>query len=209
MPFRYSRNFLMNMDTIKMILVGTAIVLITGFTVYLFRDKLFDFSNPIAIKEIQIADTPLILDNVKEMAQLFSSVYYSEIVLDTSRIEKGLIYDTKNQIIIIAGGISHAGTDLSKLNNGNILVTDSTCSVNLPNAEIIRTIANPSEFLIFKEEGKWDHKEVQKLKVICQERLQENAKKSDLIARANKRTISLFTDLLKGLGFKKVSININ
>jgi len=183
-------------------------LIITGLTVYFFRDKLFDLSNPMATKEIQIAETPLILENVKEMAELFSAAYYSEIVLDTSRTDKGYIYDTKNQIIIIAGGISHAGTDLSKLNNGNIQVTDSSCSVILPNAEIIRTTANPSEFIIFKEEGKWDAKEVQKLKVVCQQKLQENAVKSDLIAKANKRSISLFTDLLKGLGFKKTSVEI-
>ena len=191
-----------------MILVGTVIIFITGLSVYFFRDKLFDFSNPMATKEIQIAETPLILENVKEMAELFSAAYYSEVVLDTSRIDKGFVYDTKNQIIIIAGGISHAGTDLSKLNNGNIQITDSSCSVILPNAEIIRTTANPSEFIIFKEEGKWDAKEVQKLKVVCQQKLQENAVLTDLIAKANKRSISLFTDLLKGLGFKKISVEI-
>lgn len=196
------------MGTIKIILVGAVIILISGLSVYFFRDKLFVVSNPIETKEIQIAETPLILENVKEMAELFSAAYYSEIVLDTTRTDKGYIYDTKNQIIIIAGGISHAGTDLSKLNNGNIQITDSSCSVILPNAEIIRTTANPSDFLIFKEEGKWDPKEVQKLKVVCQEKLQENAIKSDLISKANKRSIGLFTDLLKGLGFKKVSVEI-
>jgi len=46
----------MNMNTTKMIIVGAAIVLISGFTVYFFRDKLFSFSNPIAIKEIKIAE---------------------------------------------------------------------------------------------------------------------------------------------------------
>jgi hypothetical protein len=196
------------MDTIKMIIAGAVIILITGFTVYLFRDQLFDFKNPLAIKEVHVADTPLILDNVKEIAELFSAAYYSEIVLDTSRMEKGFLVDTKKQIIIIAGGISHAGTDLSKLNNGNIRATDSSCTVTLPNAQIIRTIANPSEFVIFKEEGKWDPNEVQRLKVDCQKRLQENSINSDLIARANKRSISLFTDLLKGLGFKKVNVEI-
>lgn len=66
-------------------------LIITGLTVYFFRDKLFDFSNPMATKEIQIAETPLILENVKEMAELFSAAYYSEIVLDTSRTDKGYI----------------------------------------------------------------------------------------------------------------------
>jgi len=142
------------------------------------------------------------------MAELFSAAYYSEIVLDTSRTDKGFLMDSKNQIIIVAGGTSHAGTDLSDLNNGNIKISDSSCTVTIPNAEIIRTISNPSDFLIFKEEGKWDPKEVQKLKTVCQQKLRENAIKSDLIEKANKRSISLFTDLLKSLGFKNILVEI-
>jgi hypothetical protein len=177
---------------LKAILFLSIFIILLSSGIYLF----LNFKMPsLGEKEIKLDDTPLILESVKEMSELFSATTYSEIFLDTLAISKGVIWDTKNRLILIAGGISYASTDLSRLNKDKIKITDSSCTVIIPSARISRTVVNPSDIKIFKEEGDWTLQQVQKIKEIAARKLEEKAEKTDLIQRANNKSTLLFTNL--------------
>jgi hypothetical protein len=115
----------------------------------------------------------------------------------------------KHEIIIIAKGTCYAGTDLSKLSKNDIQIADSvTCLVNLPKAEIIDIVMNPSDFDIYIEDGDWEANEVLKVKEKAKNKLKELAEKTDVLQKANARSVQMFTDFAKSMGYKNVTVKI-
>ena len=168
--------------------------------------------NPFKRNELRIEKTNILVDDIKIISQLFTSSYYTEIVVDSTKRTPGYFSKNVYEIVIIARGTSYVGTDLSELDSSNIKVTKIDnkieCQIEIPPAKIFNTVVNPSGFTIFNDDGGFTTEEVQSLKNKAVQKIEQSAIHNDILEKANKRSIKLFEDLLLGMGFSKVTIYI-
>ncbi|MCG8889020.1 DUF4230 domain-containing protein [Tenacibaculum finnmarkense] len=172
-------------------------------------------------KEINIKDTKLVVEESKKIAQLFSSKYYSEIAIDSSKfittekidLKKSILSLTntsykdslETKIVLIATGNCYASNNLNKI---KIIKTPEkeSCHLIVPKAEITNTVVNPSDFIIFFDGGNWSEKEVQQIKHKAVTKIKTLALKNGIIEKANERTSKLLTDFLKTAEYKNIKI---
>jgi len=180
--------------------------------------------------EFKLQETALIIEESKKIAKLFTVSYYSEIVLDTNKV----LYDTSNnytnmmtnlfhddelqkksydvdsslyELIIIANGTGYAGNDLSKITKQDIIISDTSFTINIKSAEVLGTVVNPSDFTVFLDEGKWSADEVQAVKSIAVKKIENYALENGVLEKANTRTVEMLTEFLKSIGHKNIIIN--
>lgn len=173
--------------------IALIIILIAGLIVYKYKSG----------DDLKIEDTSLIVDEIKEISQLFVVSHYSEFTKDTI---KG-----KRRLIIIAKGTVYAGVDLSDFDSTkiNIFIDESgnkNCELQIPEPKIIDAVINPSGFEIFLDEGGFSHNELQNLKSSAIEKLKVDAEKNKILDKAKKRVNEIFEDYLKNLKFNSYSI---
>jgi len=201
----------------KLIKFSVFIVLITACCYGLITK--FPNLNFLKTKPITLKNTALIIEESKKIAELFSAKYYSEIVIDSTKYVltnktnlkesilslKNISYQDsiKTEIVIIAKGNCFAGNNLDNIKIDKKI---DTCSLTLPNAIILNTVVNPSDFDLFYDGGNWSKDEVQLIKEKASLEIKNFAIKNGILDKANQRTEKLLTDLLKSVGFKKVII---
>ncbi|MFW5758782.1 MAG: hypothetical protein ACOCYO_08880, partial [Bacteroidota bacterium] len=88
------------MITIKILKKILYLILLAGMIVaggyFLYQKKLWDFSFR---RELKIDDTAVVIKEIKKISQLFTSVYYDELVLDTVKmVPKGTAYRLREWI---------------------------------------------------------------------------------------------------------------
>lgn len=170
-----------------------------------------DFSKKVERKELSIDQSAVLLDNVSSLSQLFTSNYYAELPVQATKQEEAYFGLSKNdcKLIIIAKGTCYAGTDLAKLSKEDIEIKDSvTCNIKLPKATILDVVINPQDFSIYSETGNWSPLEVQKLKDKAKIKITDLAIKSEILKKSNDRSIQLFTDFAKSIGYKNVTVKL-
>lgn len=156
----------------------------------------------------KMANTALIVEDVKECAKLFSQTFFDEIIFKRIHKSKSM-FGSDDELIFIAKGKCYAGTDLSKMSKDDIRLIDSvTCEVTLPQSEILETIVNPTDFFIYKEEGYWaeNYKATQVVKNEAVIRLKRLAQNSEILVKANTKAKKIMTDFMKSIGFTNVKI---
>lgn len=162
-------------------------------------------------KEATFANTALNIEEVKAVAKLFTQKYVNEIIIRKSYKNKGVIYDTEDQLFLIARGTCYAGTDLTNMKNEDIKVIDSlTVNVTMPKAKILETTVNPSGFELFIAEGYWNKnlKAVQNAKAEAGKKLELMAKSKDILKKADQKSISMMKSFMQAVGFKNVNITL-
>lgn len=168
--------------------------------------------NPFKKKQLRIEKTDVLIDDIKVIAQLFTSAYYTEIVVDSIKKTPGFFSNNIHQLVIVAKGTSYVGTDLSNLDTTNIEIMkvndELECVLTVPSAKIFNTVINPSGFSIFIDSKGFTPEEVQSTKNKAILKIEQSALESGVIEKANERTIKLFQDLLIGMGYSKVTIII-
>ena len=184
---------------IKLIVAG--IVILASYIGLCFA---FPQLNPFYRKPFQLKETAVIIEESKKIAKLFSSNYYAEIVVDTTKI----VYENKtdytnsisnifssdendknteyidsslHQITIIGNGTTFAANDLSQMTKEDIVIQDSMCTINIKSAEVVNTVINPSDFTIFIDEGNWSPQEVQILKTIAVKKVENYAFQNNIL----------------------------
>ena len=162
-------------------------------------------------KEATFANTALNIEEVKAVAKLFTQKYVNEIKIRKFHKNKGVIYDTYDELFIIASGSCYAGTDLSNMKNEDIKVIDSiTVNVTMPKAKILNRTINPSGFNLFITEGYWDKnlKAVQNAKFEAVKKLELMAKSENILKKADQKSISMMKSFMQAVGFKNVNITL-
>ena len=71
---------------------------------------------------------------------------------------------TTNKLVVVGNVIIHAGVNLEKLTPEQLFVHRDSVHLQLPPAEILDVIVNPSGTDIFLEEGEWPNEAVVALK---------------------------------------------
>ncbi len=186
--------------------IFSAIIIVA--IVVLNKFKILDFASVFERKPLEIEESAVIVEDVIGISKLFSMVSYDEIILDTTKVIKGLIYNTDSKIILIARGTCYAGTDLATFDKKNIEVKDSICTITIPTAKIFNTVINPSDFEFFQDDGGWSFEETRNLKTFAVKLVEKQAIKYGILEKANERSKKLFEDFLKDKGYKEVIVNI-
>lgn len=165
-----------------------------------------------------IADTPVLINEVKGIAELFAVSQYHEVVVDSIIIEKSQVdqalalfdFDTYSDrsLVYIARGEVFAGFDLSSLNDSSFMVKDSALTIKLPAPKIIDVVANPDDFTLFKQTGEWSFEEVTALKAKAKDLIRKRAIDGSILQRSEKVGSESISAFYSALGFKKVNVEI-
>ena len=120
-------------------------------------------SNPFESKKAYILETPLIVKEIKSIAELYSVCYFDQIVVDSLRKEVsntdallnyfGANSTTDTKLVLMASAKVYAGYNLSLLDSNDIVVNDSVLTITLPSPQIMDVVMNPSDVSTFIEEG--------------------------------------------------------
>jgi Protein of unknown function (DUF4230) len=165
-------------------------------------------------KQVTIDNTPVLVKEVKNIAQLMTMSSYDEVVVDTSKYSKPgfpvtLITNgtsSKTQLVIIAKGQIIAGIDLQELDESKIYLKKDSVSLILPRAKVLEAIVNPSQFEIFIEEKRWDPSEVSSLKIEARELMVHRATQQGLLIKATAKAKLIMESFLRSAGFKRISV---
>lgn len=166
-------------------------------------------------KAVIIDDTPILIKEINQIAELTTAVSYDEVVVDsvkfnqvpviiTNPLVPGLI--THDKIVLIARGRVVAGINLKKLKDDNIFIAKDSVSIRLPKVEILNTIINPSDFETFSEKGNWSNTEVILVKEKALRVIQQRALSQNILRTADEKGKSVLEKFLRSTGFTKVTL---
>lgn len=113
-----------------------------------------------------------------------------------------------DEIVIIANGKVRAGFNLKDLEEGDIMITGDTLTVNLPKAEIFDVIVNPSGFDIYIEDGTWDEQQVTEIKNKAISKIKEDAINEGILDKAKESGVTKLSEMFKTFGFSEVIVNV-
>lgn len=199
----------------KKILIFVIFLLLIIFITPIVAEKYFNFDILDLFKEkneITIEDTKVLVDEVKNIAELCSQSYYNEEVLHISETNKKKVlfvkYKTKKELVIIAKGHVRAGFDLSKIDLKDILYNkkDHSIYIEMPQAKILDVIVNPSGFNTFIEKGKFTFDEISQYKEEARELLKQKAIENKILEKSEEYGYRVIRDFFYSLGFKKVIV---
>jgi len=202
-------------------LFRTIIIIVLLCTIYIGFTYKFPNLNFFKSKSIELKDTALIIEESKKISELFSTKYYSEIIIDSTKkvVEKKTditrsILNLANvkytdsitsKIVIIAKGNCYAGNNLESIQSSYNTNTE-TLEIIIDKSKIFNTITNPSDFKIYFDDGHWNDSEVKLLKSKAKKQIIKLAYENDILDKANMRTENLLTSFLKSAGYKNVII---
>lgn len=196
-----------------MIVVGLLLWFLSKNSFFPSFKKIFD------AKEVAIDETPLLIKEIKPLAQLVTITAYNEILVDsvmkTSQGERiGAILNplhfgkilTSKKLVIIGKTMVQVGVDLQKLSDDDIIISNDSIHLALPAAEILDIILNPSGTEIFSEQGSWTNEAVVDLKQKIQKRAEAIILEQNLLMIAESRTKEVLQQFLQSAGYKHVTI---
>lgn len=169
-------------------------------------------------EKVVIDQTPILIKNIKTIAQLVTVTSYDEVVVDSLVYNKAAaIFDIfrrvspmailpspQKQLVLIGRGKVLAGTNLQKLHDKSIAISNDTAWIQLPQAEILEAIINPSDFETFEESGRWSDNEVIAVKVKARDKMIARALERGILDKANKKANAVIENFLHTAGFKVV-----
>ena len=167
---------------------------------------------------IVIDATPIVIREIKTLSNLITIAFTDEIVMSSSKIGEGLpsilplgigstLIPSVQKLVIIGRGKVIAGTDLSKMQKNDVIVSGDSVHIVVPHAGILQTILNPSDFETFIEEGNWSEDAVTALKIKIRNKINEEAIQQGIPEKADARCKIILENYLVNTGFKKVSIS--
>ncbi len=177
------------------------------------------FSDIFKSKAVQIDETPILIKNIKELAELTTMVSIDEVVVDSITADPTTLaiknitglslnpfssgYD---QLVLVCKGRVIAGTDLLALSPENIYRKKDSVSLGLPPARILEIVINPSDVETFIEKGDWTTEAFEKVKIRAREKMHARALSEDILGKANARARFLMDNFLRQSGFTKVNV---
>lgn len=155
----------------------------------------------------KIEDTPVIIQQIKNIAQMFTQTFYDEYVYDTGVIHTGLFNQNK-RLIFIAKGEVISGFDLSELNEKSIIRRGKSIVVKLPPARILDVVINPSGFETFIEEGEITFEESKEFHEDARRIFDRNARDKGILKNSAEQGRQMLEKFFRLLGFESVDIII-
>jgi hypothetical protein len=174
--------------------------------------------------DVRIDETPILITEIKSIAQLQTAQLYCEVVTDSvvmsdteaalealkntlmlPVIIPGKLSGPKKIVMIVKGKVT-AGIDLRDLQESDLKVKGDSVWLTLPHARILDVIVNPSDTEIFMEEGTWTSAEQNAVKQKGLRVMQKLAAEKQLEKQAEEKAINLMKNFLESAGFGYVSV---
>jgi len=187
-------------------LIKKPLLLLLALIIFIFLLNRFNvFKGLFSSKSLLIDNTPLVIKEIKTIAELNTATLFQEIVVD-STAPAAIIFSTKREIVLIIKGKITAGIDLTKLEDKNVFVKDDSVNIQLPAAIIRDVIINPSGIETFYEFGKWSNEEITLLKLSARNKLIAEAGRLNLLEKADRKARFVIEKFLKAAGFEKIVV---
>lgn len=154
-----------------------------------------------------IEETPVIIQQVKNIAQMFTQTFYDEYVYDTGLIRTP-VFNQDKRLIFIAKGEVIAGFDLSALSESSIIRRERTIVVKLPPARVLEVVINPSGFETFIEKGVITFEESKKYHEDARRIFERNALRKGILRNSAEQGREMLEKFFRLLGFETVDIII-
>ena len=143
----------------------------------------------------------MIIQQVKNIAQMFTQTFYDEYVYDTGVIRTP-IFSQNKRLIFIAKGEVISGFDLSELSEKSIIRRDKSIVVKLPPARILDVVINPSGFETFIEEGEITFEESKKFHEDARRIFDRNARDKGILKNSAEQGRQMLEKFFRLLGFE-------
>ncbi len=175
------------------------------------------FSDIFSAKPIRMDETPMVVQNIHELAQLATISAQDEVVADSIKLgttdviahllplPNGMV--NPDRLVLVGKGTVVAGIDLKSLKDEDMHVFGDSVSIRLPRASILEVIMNPSDFSTFSEEGNWTPEAVTQVKMKARDILVRRALAHGLLEKAQARGELLMKNFLQAAGFAKVTLH--
>ncbi len=176
--------------------------------------------NPFRAREVVIDETPVLIDEMKSIAQLMTLETRDEVVVDSTEYLGGIrsspltlinpawMVPSKRTLVLIGKGKIIAGVDLKEIHDSDIVINKDSVHLYLPKAKILDAIINPSDFETFDEKGVWAAAEVQLLKAKLKQKMMNRFMQQNNLTKANERAILVMKNFLGALGFKRSLVEL-
>ena len=194
----------------KYIIILLALII---FVILLQKTRLLPgFSDIFKPKPVLIDNTPVLIKEIRELTQLITVTSFDEVVVDSIKESTDILHALTgislkpDRIVIVARGSVQAGTNLKYLTENDIHVEEDSITVDLPPAEILEVIVNPSGFSTFSETGVWSPGAVNLVKGKARRVMEYRAVQKNILRMAEDRGRLLMENFLRSAGFKKVTI---
>lgn len=163
-------------------------------------------------KAVRIDETPVVVGEIRKLAEWTTIVAYDEVVEDTVRTESSpnplSALTGPDRLVLVVKGTVRAGTDLSAMEEGSITRIGDSVAVTLPPARILDVSVNPSGVETFMESGQWPGEAFERVKIKARDRIRDRALQQGILARADRRAAMLMENLLRQSGFEKTGVTI-
>ncbi|WP_290792732.1 DUF4230 domain-containing protein [Flavihumibacter sp. UBA7668] len=167
---------------------------------------------------VLIEETPVLVTEIKQMAELMTIESSDEVVVSRIRqvkagspkkilewISPAPLLQSERLVLIIKGKV-FAGTDLNQLGSGGIFIAGDSVSVTIPAARIQDIIVNPSGTEVFIEEGSWSQEETNQLILTAKEKLRQRATEKGILKKADEQALIILRNFLQLQGFKRIRV---
>lgn len=169
---------------------------------------------------VVIDNSPILIREINELAQLCTITTHDEVVVDSvddkllksygdavsGMVNAFQMKGAGKKLVIIARGKVIAGVDLKKITPERLVMHKDSVTVRLPPAEILDVIMNPSDIEVFVETGVWHDDAVKAVKIKARDRMLQRALQQQVLQKASERSRLLLGNFLKGVGFKYVLV---
>ncbi|HEY1021424.1 MAG TPA: DUF4230 domain-containing protein, partial [Flavisolibacter sp.] len=112
----------------------------------------------------------------------------------------------QRQLIVVGKVVIHAGVNLEKLTAQHLFISGDSVSMQLPAAEILDVIVNPSGTDIFLEEGDWDNAAIVAMKTKIREKAVAELQANGILFQAEERAKEVLLNFFRAAGFTKINI---
>lgn len=171
---------------------------------------------------VVIDETPVLLKQIKSIAQLITVAAYDEVVVDSVIADKGsrigkffnpfspypILPVVDKRIVLIGRGKVLAGTDLNNLKDGDIQVVNDSIKLKLNRAVILDVIINPGDFETFDEKGQWNDEAVRAVKMKAKQKMIDRALQHNILQKADAKAKAVMENFLLSSGYEKVNVVI-
>jgi uncharacterized protein DUF4230 len=162
---------------------------------------------------------PVVLNSIQNLSRYEAATGNYQVVVDLEKDAKFLPGALRGERTLFVGnGTVDAYVDFSHIANGAITVdkAHNTVTVRMPHAQLEKTNLDPKHSYVFaRQRGLFDRfgdffssnpNQQQQLYVLASQKIQDAANASALAQRADTNTQQMLTNMLKGLGFKTVTV---
>lgn len=171
-------------------------------------------------KPVVVDESPLIVTQVKSLAQLMTVEVYNEVVVDSMRFPLGVPPQLFNaipgnplglfgasQLVLIVRGKVICGVNLQTLDTAAIRLRNDSLFISLPPAQVFDVITNPSDVETFIEKGTWSEAAATALKLKARQQLLNQAIAQGALTQADSKARELVYGFLKNLNYKYVAVS--